>query len=1053
MAESLIAEIKKFRSMAAKLTAEIEKLKASKPTPEITERIKNNEQQLAALQASLAAKQKQFEADKAEWEGMKSEVDEAKDKMAKMTEWGGTVDVSHLKSDFSGADGYAAEENYREAINRIKGLKTGLEKPWKEYEAQKEAQGKYESEKQDIDIRIEAVKASAFQTDGVKKGVATLEGNLPQTVALADKKDFVKALPQLETAKGELGLVEKEVDKAAADDAAARKELEPVKVKAADAAKIEFEELKPRIDAATNAVGQAEALIDSHDYNGARAELGPLSTEFDAIKAEADKLEAAKKAEEEKKRKLKEEWERQAGRYEALKVKVADLEGWEAPEAGQLRQVINDIEGYVASEDYVAATDRLAQGEGEVAAPHAEFLKQQEAKKTYDAARPGLNDRAQTARSSQYCDDAVNTALGELDADFSWMDGQEKSRKYTEANTRIAGATQELDKIEQLLREAEIRAKLAEEMGGASSEEVEREVKKRLYEAEQPPAQQRVDAAQKADVLDRDSAAQLQQHADELAAAATAAQAQDFAKALESVRLVVGEMPLIEERVRKQTELKKLYEAARDKASERIKAFGDSAYKAIRDDAAKAQGDLDAAGGSAEAHDYAKAQKTVEALGGEIDRIAAAAADIEKAHAEADALLIEIQNRIDKALAEEGDDIRSAQAELKAKKDEVDGFYHDEDYKGAVTALTALKDLLVKLEEAINRATQKDLYTSAVDTLKLDEKLAAMRADAYPEAAAESGAAEMADSERLAAAKAEQWEDARRKAFGEDTVLGSYTAKKDAIELARDQVEHNAAERKDLVAKALAPADPTSDEFTKAQQELKDLVAKLDAALAAKRFIEAGQLADQVKVKGEEVEKLRFELGVIDEAETVEWIRGQVLAASRNFGGAASSAVLAFKFDLNTRINTDRGFQKDVKKMGYSFDVAAAIAGCIPGYGAAAAAVLTTMKTGMAMVSDHYDDEADNADQEAANEIIEALEKRAAEVEGCFNTNYGSKLKGSNRAKFDEIGRCLVQKPAKDYSRARSLLEAEGVPVSAGFSPAKAQFLGQLRAQMKEKRG
>lgn len=1044
MADSIIEQIKKGKSLVARLQKAITDMEAGGVDADEAKRIEQNKSQISQLMSELTKLEQQLEADKREWSGLSGDLKAVRDHLATLKDWG-TFDLAAIDTDLSAIDGFVQSENYRDAINRFGEVKTAVAKPYAEYEKQSAAKEQYDTDVKGIQGRLDEAKNSKFQTDAVKKGIGQAEHNLPEVQKHADGKDYVTAVQQLKPLAGELDLVEKEITKATDEDSAVRREYEPLQTRAADCNVSEFPELNDRVAAAKSQADQIGPLIDGFDFAGARDRIATVSHEFDLIQAEYEKLEAARKAEEEKKRKLKEEWERNAARFEELKKKVGELETFGSPEAGNLRALVDEVDSFVAAEEYQFAIDGLAGVESALSAPYAEYLKQKEAQKTYDAERPPLDTRAQQARGHKYADGVVGTEVADLDGDLGWMDGMAKDKDYVQANTRIATAVGKLDKIERDLRDLETAAEVAEELGDVSSPAAEKEIKRRLFVQEQPLARQRVDAALEADVLKDPEAAQLQQLESALQTAEGQAQAEDYAEALSGVRTVIDEMPVVEEAVRQQAERKKLFEDTLTAIRADIATFHDSAYQKVRDDAATLESALEQGESAASGHDYEQAAAEAETWRQEADRIRKLESDIAKDHAAADAALTEIQSRLDKALANDSEALQPGIDGLKTQRDEVDAKYAEEDYAGAQVSIQRLTELLVEFEAEAEKADQKDLYDSAVDSMNLEKRLADAQALGYPEADEQFTGADGCDKERKSLADQEKYEEARTKAFDEVKALDAFDSRKDEIELSKTQYEGNLAVLQQSIDEALAPveADQNSDELAKAQEELKGLKEQFDQAIEQKRHIEAARLCDEAKIKADEVNKLRFELTPINEAKTIEFIAGCVKTAGLAFGSGASLAVTDFKTVVHKSVTSERDAQTFSKWTGYVMDVVAAIGGftkAAPVVGA----ITTGVKTAVAIYADASDAADDAAEEAAAAQLISQLDQQASEVESSFNDSYGNTLKAQAKDRFDEIGRFIAR---EEFPQARSALKGCGVPMDATATGTKAQFLGQLQSK------
>lgn len=1053
MADSIKDMITRATALVGSLRNEIEEMKKDGTiTPDEATRIANNEKQIGITETKLKEWKRQFEADKAEWEGLKGSVDGLDTKIKTLTEWG-TIDIKALASEADAAKQFGKDENYRGAIDRFKEVNSSMEKPYAEYEKQFQAKGSYETQLNDLETRLDTVKASKFQTAAVTQGVATIEGNLPTAAALADKKDYVGAVRELEPAAGEIDLIEKAVQKAAEEDAKVREELIPVQDKAAEVAKIEFPELKERISAAATLEGGIGGKIDSFDFNGARADIGTLSLELDSIKQEAAKIEAAKKAEEEKKRKEKEEWERQEPRFEKLKGQVGELEEFGSPEAAALRESVSGIDALVQAEDYIGATDTLPKVEADLKAPYDTFLKQKEAKKTYDAARPDIDKRAEAAHGNPNAGGVIASSMSELDAGLTEMNTKADAKDYIEACKGLMPATAKLDQIERDLRDLDMAAKVAEEMGlEQSSPEVQQEIKRRVYLEEQPIAQGRLDKIIEADAVGGEAAAQLDQATTEMKTAASSFDAGSYPEAVASVRTVIDSLPAIEELVRKQIEQKNLYEAARDAAKSDLGTLAGSAYKAITGKTETLQTGFDEAEELAGTKDYTGAIAKLELVKTGIVEVRAEEAAIIKDHAAADAALTTIQKRLDEALAMDAGELTPLQGGLTSKKNDVDAAYEAEDYKKALETLETLTKDLEEFEKKADTIKQKALYESALETLTIDTRVQEMSGAGYPEADAEASDVIAADGERKTLAESEDYEGARKKAFDEGTSLDTYEAKRDEIELAKDRFEANEpALQKEIDDALAAPVEPevANDEIVAAQEELKGMREKLAEEVANKRFIAAEKLGEEAMIKCGDVKKLKDESIKIDEAKTDKTIDDNAREVAQAFANGGMHAVTNFRIDITRMITEERDYQKIARWGGYVLSLTSAAASVFPG-GAMVSAVTGMISNAIVMTATEADDADDNRDKAIEAQLVGGLTKQASEIFDAMSKNYSAELKGKYRAIYDDIGRLVTRK--KD-SEARAKMKASGVPCDVNPITVCEEFLKQLKEKMKQVRG
>jgi hypothetical protein len=229
-------------------------------------------------------------------------------------------------------------------------------------------------------------------------------------------------------------------------------------------------------------------------------------------------------------------------------------------------------------------------------------------------------------------------------------------------------------------------------------------------------------------------------------------------------------------------------------------------------------------------------------------------------HSEADAALAAIMPRLNRALIDTPPELETACVTVRSHSDEVERLYDVEDYKAARTAIATLTEMLVELEKQVEKLTQKKLYESAVETLRLAERLSHLAPLQYPEAETECVAVQDLDNERISLAAAESYEEARRKAFDTGTALNAFDHKWDAIVAARSQFEASEANLRKDAKEALSPYDPSSDELVAAQAELSGHMDTLDRAVAESRFIAASKIAEDARRSIEAVVKIKFEL-------------------------------------------------------------------------------------------------------------------------------------------------------------------------------------------------
>ena len=1051
--EPLIELINKNHAATTALQARIRDMESDGVEGDEAQRIAENKKQIGKLAVRLKELEAQFNANKAEWSRLSGDLAKAKTQIATLKDWG-VNDVSAMEAMVKSIETAAKNQRYRGAIDQLAELKTSLAAPYAEYTKQHDAMEPYETEAAALRGRIDTAKRSTFQTDNVKAGITQAETDMVAIGETADGKDYVKARSLVVTSGNEMKSVEDAIQKAGIDDQQVREGLDALNTRVAEADQTEFDELKPRIEQVRTGVATAEGQRTSFKFNDALDQIATLDHELDAISAKDKQLAAEKAAEEAEKAKLKAEWERNSGRWDDFKKKVADLEHWEMPEAKDMRRLVSEIEAAVGEEGWEIATTKLGEAEKAIQKPYAEFLIQLEAQQTYTNTRSGLDSRAEAAGKNGYADTIVVKDLADLVADFDFMDTQAKAKDFVKANSRISTVTGKLDKIEQALRELEIRAKVAEEMGGASSADVEREVSRRLYVEERTDADSRIAAAGKDDVLDASSQAQLDQVKKGLDDAKTAFDGGSYAEALALLRTGIGEMPAIEERVRTQLELKHRYDRAMDDVTKRLEALSKSQYAQIRASATALESSLGETRKKAEAHDFEGALPDAETAKTELDLIQSNESDLAKLEAQASADMIAIQPRLSRALSNDAEALRGGVDGLRAKLKEVEDLAHDEKFAEAITATAELKTLLEEFEEEAELEAERSLYLSALDTLDIEGKVVAMHATLYPETEDQQGAVDTADGERISLAERQEYADARSKAFAEDDLLDDFDAQVAKIDIARGYYEQGAALLKTDYAKAMAPADEMTAELKLAQDELKAIMDQLDQAVGEQRYLKAAELYDEAGFKVEEVLKLQFEATKIDEKVTTEWITSAVAPGVVAVSAGASDAVGEFHTFILGKVTGDRPSTQWGKWGGFVFDVAGcaneAIAVALAVTAPEVALVIAAIKIGISLVTSEIDETEDERDKRLAEELITKLMSQSGEVSGCVTKDYGGDMKSQARGTYDKIGRHLTR---KEYPEARSLLSKAGAPMGLDVTVTKKIYYDQLVSRFNSTRG
>jgi chromosome segregation ATPase len=135
MADSIIEQIQKSKSLVAKLRKVISDMEADGVDADEAKRIEQNKDQIAQLLAELTKLEQQLEADKKEWNGRAGDLKTVRDQLQTLKDWG-TFDLAAIESELAAADAFATSEDYRAATTRLGEVKTALAKPYEEYTKQ-----------------------------------------------------------------------------------------------------------------------------------------------------------------------------------------------------------------------------------------------------------------------------------------------------------------------------------------------------------------------------------------------------------------------------------------------------------------------------------------------------------------------------------------------------------------------------------------------------------------------------------------------------------------------------------------------------------------------------------------------------------------------------------------------------------------------------------------------------------------------------------------------------------------------------------------------------
>ncbi|MFK7836341.1 MAG: hypothetical protein AB8B60_08990 [Sulfitobacter sp.] len=1013
--------------------------------------------QIVELERVATEKQQEFDNNRLEWDGIAREVAALRENLATLTDWG-DPSLGPLNDTVAEMDASSGDECYRDAINHYNTAQRSIDPKMEEYQRQYEAMQTYEEELGQAQGRVDALRDADVSTDMTRSTLDQIDTNFESAAYPTNDRDYVEALSLLRMGEPEIVRLETEVERlqvAKADTEASFSELE-ARTSDTETEAAEFETLLPRFDqlhASENEIrnyiancefAEAQGTIDSSDYevDAIIAQMGVLQDERDA---EAERIAAERTA-----------WEQRSARWSEFQRQLDELLEWEDPEAANPDAIRNEINELVTNEEFAQASERLEQAESAISTPWQEHQRQVAAKTTYDGVIPDLDRRASEATASPFADEVTENQMASTDTALQRVHELADGRDFIAANEETSTISQALDQTEQTLRENEIRAAVEAEMGGdgnSSDPEIENEVKRRLYEEERGVVEGRIDSASQTDVAGAEIEAALSQLNTDLDSITALAEGGDYDGALEGVRTAMTEVGRVEELIRDQQELKGRYETA-------FTAFG---YHAnclmtceINSVSQAAQTLVD---GSSEAEDmaaqgdYTGALELVERWEAELVTLDQRDVELHALKDQAQEALSGLSSRIDEVRGNTHEEIQPAADMIVSKVTEIEELMTNEEFSGAITEIDGLSGMLTEFEEEADRAKYYQRYSDAVLSLGIDVAMTEVRACTFPEMSDTIGEVEALDDERTGAAEQSDWETACAAAYRQSEKVGQYRTEVAAIGMARDLYTRDSpafiAESEEMFEGV--PEDDGVVVSTRATIDAHR--QQMETTASEERYLAAVELMNEFMTIIEEGKLNIRDAFQASESVINDWISGKMNDARGAVMGGMLTAINRFRIDVLTRITSERDFQTAARYAGYYLDVSSAWVSIIPGGGDIAGAIYGTAKVGIEIAATELDNAMDNADQAAANEMIEKLHAERIKLNNQWRSDIGPWYKSNKADIYQQLGHFLYAGPQGDPSAADALLRSTGVPTAASSSDFHDAYHTSLMSQFEKDRG
>ncbi len=888
--------------------------------------------EVAGLRAQLKQLETEQERLKTRWGNLGGPLEEFDGKLNTITLFGAAghprFKIGHLPQERASALSKAEAGDYETAVPELEKLLTKIDEPWAEYEVQLAAKGQYETQLGSVSSEMEPVRQSPYQATLLKDRIADVDTTLQAAEALAADLDYVGACRRMDEVLPYLTAAGEEAQRLEETAAELRKALDEMSATAEGYAASPFPEITERVSRVMASLATMRKALDDHQLLDAGKLEATLRPELQIIADEHGRLEAEERARVEQELREHQEWQAARPRFEEVEAKLQKLEEWKDPAAPAIRGLAGQVTQAAEAERWADAVTALPAAEQALVAPYEEYQVQLAASEVYRDAFPPLQQRAAAAQSNQYADDAARAALQEIGADLAWMEEQAAGRSYTAANGRLTDAAKRLDALEQALRELEIRARVAGEMGGASDAEIEAEVKRRLYYQERPPVDERIGKAETADLFDEAMKTRLGSLKAEVEGSYEDLTASRFEPALDRLRKVAGEMGGVEDELRKQQERSRLYTAQWAQIRNECAPLAKSRFTEIGSGAAKVSASLEEADKRALAHDYVGALDLTAPLRPEIARLQARSDEIGLLAAQAEPRRAALERELMAVREHEIKPLTAQRSDLLAKADETDGLLKEQKYAEALPALDKLRQLLTEYEKRAKVEAARAVYAGELAGKDIEGRLSRLPEPDYPEASEPADRARKLDAAHKALAEKEEFDQAKAGVLELNSALNELEREIEVIENSRKLYEQEIqiVDRtcEGLLDPLAAPARPSPkyDEALRKQEQLKTARAEMHKAAKERRYKKALELQNALRPLMEEVTQARLDCAPINRDKTISFIRREFLAFRSKLEVALLDAEKRFDKELDKKLSAPRAPAKWVSILGTTIGIA-----------------------------------------------------------------------------------------------------------------------------------
>ncbi|MCF6329171.1 MAG: hypothetical protein L3J02_05165, partial [Henriciella sp.] len=612
---------------------------------------------------------------------------------------------------------------------------------------------------------------------------------------------------------------------------------------------------------------------------------------------------------------------------------------------------------------------------------------------------------------------------------------------------------------EQTLRENQLRAEVAEEMGigpDASSEAVEAEVTRRLYEEERSALDDRASEARQshADVIGPNIEAALGQIEADLISVQSLAESGDTQTALESVRTATTEMGRVDEMIRDQSELKLRYETEVADMGAHANRLATSEIESVSiaaDNIINALPDVDALALAAN-------------FQGALDMVAAwvpelADLDLQNAQAvtqklQVDTAMQAISSRISAVRSNIFPEMQAPADIILTKVTEIENLILSEAYTDAIGEIDGLKEELDVFESEAESADLYARYSSAMAVLDLENQLLEMRSCIFPETDESQSLTEAKETERLGHEQDSDWGAASTAAYAESEMIGQLGSEILAIEGAKTAYEAEYGALINHTETTLFPdAEDDTGTIRRYQSELSGIRVRMEDAASLNRFLEAVEIMAEFRTKIDEIVLAVPGLFQASDGRINGFIEGRVELAQGAVIGAIATAILRFENYIQDQVSNERGFQLAARQLGYEIDIVNAWLALIPEAGDAAAAILSHGKVAADAGAVELDNYEDGEDKRVAAELVAPLRAEALSVGSTWNSNVGQWFKANALDVYKEVGNLLHAVNGENVSAANRVILEAGVPAAGSRPVFEEHYYQSLERQFVRQRG